>query len=282
MPLFNAKGLAPIPLVQDSSAEERWFQHLVNEGCIDRPLGGRNLWEYSFDVANLKSFENAWGRTRFEGNSASTSIDKKSKAEFPSNSPLHGYVTFNLGNGMIVALATHTLAIGGSGKKGGRPSKLAGSLVREIPAEDAEARIIALGLDSLRVTPGEDLDGMKLDPTVITGSITSSQTLHLDPEGTVRTALAAPWLCIGEIGLKELREGLKAAGMDVTTREDAHTPNELGKVTSKEVTPETLFGIVSANGTLSHGAKRPVVFHEDESASALFDAEGIISEAAAA
>jgi hypothetical protein len=280
MPLFNAKGLAPIPLVQDSTAEERWLQHLVNEGCIDLPLGDRNLWEYSFDVANLKSFENSWGRTEFEGNSASTSIIE-SKAEFPSNSPLHGYVTFNRGDGKIVALTTHPLAIGGSGKRGGRPSKLAGSLVREIPAEDAEACIIALGLASLRVTPGEDLDGLTLDPTVITGTITSSQTLHLDPEGTVRTALAAPWLCIGEIGLKELRDGLKAAGMAVTTREDEHSPDELGKVTSKDVTPETLFGIVSANGTPSFGAKRPVVFHEDEYASNVFDAEGLIAEAAA-
>lgn len=248
---------------------------------LGTPLGARTLHEYRFAANKVKNFRGAWSGTEFPTNSASPTNDHKDGRNLSETLHVHGYVAFDVGNGTITALTTHPLKIG-TGQKGGRPSALAGSYVGEVASSDAKARIVALGLESVRATKGEDLDGMTLDPVVITGVITSSQTLHLDPEGTVRKALGAPWLAIGEVGLTELRAGLKAAGKAVSSHEDIHSPGEIGKVTAKDVLPDTLFKIVAAAGTSFGKPPRiSVTFHEDLDASNLFDGDGIIEQATA-
>lgn len=252
-PIHQARRIAAIarmPLVHEDEGDAP---------AVGLPLGSRSLHEYRFAASKVGNFKDAWGRSKvapdFASNSAHPIYQEGGTRNSPQNTPVEGYVTFDVGNGEIVALTTRPLAIRTGGR--GRPSALAGSYVGRIGAEDAEERVVVLGVESIRaVKPGLE-DGLDLEPVVVTGTVTSSQTLHLDPEGTARVAKASPWLAVGEVQLAPLRDALKVAGLTVATREDESSPGEVERVSARAVAPETARAAVERAGGTPYG-RRPV------------------------
>lgn len=227
---------------------------------VGEPLGSVALYEYRFPRSLLGKWSDKWGREGYAGNSAYLD-PRSSRRNFPHS--LHGYVAYDLGDGMITLLSTARLTFR---RSGGRVSPLATSEVGEVPAEEAKSRLVELGILAVRVRGGgidPDLD-VEVAPEVVRGAMTSSQTLHLDPESLVRTAQAAPWLAAGEVPLHLLRDGLKAAQVPTMATDDDRG-NTLRMRTENAVRPETLLGIITAAGGTTYGKPRPprpAMFHD--------------------
>lgn len=236
---------------------------LVKKDRVGPALGARDLWEWSVPKASWPGFLRLYAKTGVESqktelreNSAHHIDIENRDAEFSlkyaahqKSEPVHGYLACDPGTGTLTVLTTCPLPLQ-TGRRG-RPSQLAGIAPREVPAAQAAERIVALGLQALRARDlFADLEGSEGERSlqVVRGTITSSQTLHLDPEGTARLAQASPWVAIGEVPVVALRDALRDAGVATGLR-DAGTSGE--RLTAHDVAPQkALAAVVAAGGRL--------------------------------
>jgi hypothetical protein len=153
------------------------------------------------------------------------------------------YVAFVIG-GSAEIVSTFPVSgppeAGRKGRRGWSPLPLV------IEPDEVEATVRALVLRTYAVTPSV-VEG----EAGLTGEITSSRNLLLDPARILRMAEVSPWVSLGLITPREMKEGLKAAAIPAYAREDDYGPAGVRSV--GYVSPELAQEIVAGLGQASTG-----------------------------
>jgi hypothetical protein len=251
-PIHQARRIAAISTMPLCRSAAKMKKGLARTGA---PLGERVLHAYRISPDQVGAFHDAWTRKSSAVNPAnhSRSIDPATR-NLPHSIP-HGFVTFKHDDpgeaGRVVTTVLSTLKV--EFRKG--VSKLDGSYMGEItPTGDgltSRQVIDALGIASIQVVSGGDVDGLDFDPVVETGTVTSSQTLHLDPEGTARVASGSLWHCIGEVSVESLKDAADKAGMVMVVSQTQDGTGE--RATTRAVTPSTARDLLASAGATRFG-----------------------------